>query len=470
MLKRITSQTIKKHGMLSPGDAVLVCVSGGPDSVCLLHLLHSMKEKYALKLSVCHIDHMLRKKESSADAEFTEELAKKKNLPFFASRKNVRLRAERQGLSIEEAGRRIRYEFFEKTAKKHNINKIALGHNMDDRAETLLLNLMRGSGLDGMAGIPPERKIAGTNIRVIRPLIEAPRSEIEAYLEKGKNPFRVDSSNSESVYTRNRLRLELIPYIESSFEPGIKQKLAKTAAMLDEHRSYFRLSTRKTLKEIIKTGEGSAEIKVEELRRLHPAIRRAALQEAFSFAGKDSALLSSAHIEQLNAISESASPRGKLNLPSGISAEREYERLIFRKSAPGAKAPGTPRPIKIPGRNFVPELGISIEFKVTRAAAVCLGEKNAAALDFEKIKLPAVIRGRKAGDRFSPLGMTGTRKLKNFLIDKKIPMRERDALPVIADSGDNILCVLLPGGRRAAIDNKYRITDGTKQALKVRIV
>lgn len=471
MLEKITSRTIKKHAMLSPGDAVLVCVSGGPDSVCLLRFLHSIKDEYGLRLSVCHVNHMLRKEEASADAKFTEDLALEKNLPFYPLRKNVGLRAERQGLSIEEAGRRIRYEFFEKTAIKHKINKIALGHNMDDRAETLLLNLMRGSGLDGMAGIPPTREIGKTGIRVIRPLIDSPRQEIEAYLERKKAAFRTDSSNTEPVYTRNRLRLELIPFIELNFEPGIKHKLAKTAAMMEEYRDYFRLDAGKILKNMIKTSAGSAEISLQDLRGLHPALKRAALQEAFSATEKTGAILSSSHIEQLNAIAESAEPGGQLSLPSGLAAEREYGRLIFRKKHLKAKAPETPLQMRVPGRNFVPELGIEIDFKVCGDRAARIGGDDAdAVLDFKKIRLPASLRRRKAGDRFSPLGMTGTRKLKNFLIDKKIPLGERDALPVIADAGGNILCVLLPGGRRAAVDNKYRVTDETERVLKVRIV
>lgn len=471
MLERKTSRTINKHGMLLSGDAVLVCVSGGPDSVCLLHILHSFSEKYSLKLSVCHVNHMLRGKESYGDEKFSEELARERNLPFYRLRKNVRLRARKEGISIEEAGRKTRYEFFAKTAKRHGINKIALGHNMDDRAETLLLNLMRGSGLDGMAGMPAARNIEVTGISIIRPLIACPRAQIEAFLERKGAPFRTDSSNLEPAYARNRLRLELIPFIERNFEPDIRQKLARTAAIMQEYRGYFNLHAGKIVKNMIRISGFSAEINLEDLRNLHPALKRAALQEAFSAAEKAGTILSSAHIEHLKTLAESKAPGGKLSLPSGFTAEREYERLIFRKNILKAKAPETPVPVRIPGKHTVSDLGIEIDFKVCGSQNACFDSDDyPVALDYQKIMLPANIRRRKAGDRFSPLGMTGTRKLKDFLIDRKIPQRDRDGLPVIADRDDNILCILLPGGRGGAVDNNFRVTGETKRVLKVRIV
>ncbi len=469
MLERKASKTIDKYSMLSRGDRVLVCVSGGPDSVCLLEILDSPSEKYGIELTVCHVDHMMRKEQSRADAEFTREIARDRKLPFFSCRKNVRLHAKRKGCSVEEAGRDIRYEFFKKTAAKQNISKIPLGHNLDDQAETVLLNLMRGSGLAGMSGIPPSRSLGKTGIEVIRPLIESSRAEIEGFLSRKKISFREDLSNKEPVYMRNRLRMELLPCIESNFEAGIKHKLAKTAGIIREYMDYFTLNTADAVKEAVTAGSGASGIKIKHFRELHPAVRRLLLQEAFNAAAGRETPLSSNHIEQLNMIARSRLPNRRLSLPFGISAWREYGRLIFKKGSPGAPAPAAPRELAVPGINPVPELGIKIEFILGGRRGLPRA-KAAASMDFDRVRLPVSIRRRMDGDRFSPLGMTGTKKLKDFLMDEKIPLAERDRMPVLVDADNRILCVFNPESRRGAIDDRTRITGRTKRVLQVRIV
>ncbi len=469
MLIRKAARTIRKYSMFSRGDKVLVCVSGGPDSVCLLEILRLLSGEFGIRLSVCHADHMLRKDESRADAEFTGRLARENNLPFYSCRKNVRLHAERKGFSIEEAGRKIRYEFFQKTAEKHGINKIALGHNLDDQAETVLLNLIRGSGLEGLSGIPPARELGKTGIYAVRPLIESSRAEIENFLLKNKIAFRDDPSNRKNVYLRNRLRLELLPFIESNFDPRIRHRLAKTAGIFREYRDYLYLNTAETIKKSIKTTGPAAEISIGVLKGLHPAVKRLLLQEAFKAAGNSEASLSSAHVEQINVIAESRLPNRKLSLPGGMTAVREYDRLIFKKARGAARAPAAALVMRVPGKNRVPGPGIAIEFSVAEAGAPP-GSGEFAGIDLEKIRFPVAVRRRKDGDRFSPPGMTGTRKLKDFLIDKKIPMDERDRMLVFVDADDRILCMMSPSGRSIAIDRESMATDKTKRVMQVRIV
>ncbi len=470
MLIKKLSQTVKRHSMLHSGDSVLVCVSGGPDSMCLLHALLAVREKFELCIHICHFDHMIRGRESGLDREFVESFARVHKLPFFSSRKNVRLHARRNKLSIEEAGRNLRHAFFIDAAKKNNIPVIATGHHMDDQAETVLINLLRGAGVAGLSGIPPVREDISSGIRIIRPLITIRRFEIIRYLQKNQIPFREDRSNAETVYLRNSIRLELLPFLESKYGPGIAEKLARTAEIMEEHKDYLNLA-RATLAESLKSaGHSPPEIPLKALNDSHPASNRILFQSAFNAAEGGDAVLSYNHIDQLNRLARSKKPNLKLDLPSGVTCVREYNRIIFKKGIPEKPEAQPTEQMRIPGKNELPGFGCTLEFSVSGAKNSGDSGGTDASIDFDKVKFPLYARSRKDGDRFSPLGMRGTRKLKDFFIDKKIPLADRDRKPVVIDSDGRIICILDPVKRSGTIENRVRITPRTERVLQVRIV
>ena len=244
MLEEKISQTIKKFDMLSFNDRVLIGVSGGPDSVTLLNVLLSLKKRYNLSFFIAHLDHMLRGEESDEDANFVKNLAKELGLPCEVKSRNLTEIAQKEHLTLEEAARKYRYKFYLETTKKFKANKIALGHNADDQVETILMRFLRGTGLEGLMGIPPVRG------KIIRPLIECSREEIEEYCKENKIEYRVDSSNKEIVYFRNKIRLELLPLLSQGYNKNIKDITLRLRNIISEVSAYLKQETELFFKEV----------------------------------------------------------------------------------------------------------------------------------------------------------------------------------------------------------------------------
>ena len=278
MLTQQTLNTISKYNMFKLGDRVLVGVSGGPDSVALLLVLHSLKKELGLKLYVASLNHMFRK-DAASDVEFVKKLAAKLKASFLAGKVNVSKLHDSRGGSKEDTARTVRYDFFLKAAKKFNVNKIALGHTRDDQAETVLMRLIYGAGITGLSGILPARKFE--KYLVVRPLIEASRKDIELYLKDNKIKPRHDSTNSQDEYKRNKIRKHLIPIFEKNYNPGIKQALSRTAALLRDDRDLLEeVLLKPVFKKIIKTGKNNiVRLNLKELDKLHVALKKYVLRE-----------------------------------------------------------------------------------------------------------------------------------------------------------------------------------------------
>jgi tRNA(Ile)-lysidine synthase len=225
--------TIKKYQMLSPGDRVLIALSGGPDSVCLFYALIQLSEQFSLDIAAAHVNHELRGNESDADEAFVQKLCNKEKIPLFTYSANIKTLSKLSGLSLEETGRNERYRCFYEAAAAFNAQRIALGHNLNDNAETLIMRLCRGSGLLGLCGIPPKRG------QIIRPLIETARADIEKYLEQQKLPYCVDTSNHSSIFTRNKIRNEIIPIFNKILNTDICEKLSLTSRLCAEENEFL---------------------------------------------------------------------------------------------------------------------------------------------------------------------------------------------------------------------------------------
>ena len=446
MLLKKVQKTVARYGMLNPGERVVVAVSGGPDSMVLLHLLSLLQEPLALRLHVAHLDHGLRGKEGERDAAFVKDWAEKWGLSSTIGRVEVR---KTKG-SLQEAARRARYRFLEEVAKEVGASRIALGHTQDDLAETVLINLMRGAGLKGLAGIPPARE--GW---IIRPLIETSRREVLAYAESHGVPFVVDASNLSGRYLRNRIRLKLLPTL-AGYNPRVVEALARAALILREEDAYLSTLAEEALSSLLK-GEEAA-LPIPALEGLHPALRRRVLREAFLRVSGLS--LSWGKTLALEGLLQA--PSGRLSLPGGAVALRGGEQLIFaRKGAPEGIEAVYPLPLE--GEIELPAFGLLLRLKLLPKEACDLKAASSfcAFFDPQKMEEPLTIRAWRPGDRFFPLGLGGSKKLQDFFVDLKIPRWRRRFTPLLL-SGDQIAWVV---GFR--IDDRFKVMEETQEVLKV---
>lgn len=451
--------TIMKHNMVSPGDRVLAGVSGGPDSVALLHGLYILQDRLKIKVYAAHLDHRFRGEESFEDARFVEDFCRRLGVPCIKEAVDVPAYIEKTGLSPEEAAREVRYDFFDRAASKVDAAKIALGHNLDDQAETVMMRVLRGTGLKGLQGIEPVR-----DGRFIRPLIEISRSEIEAYLDLNGLGYRTDSTNLKPEYHRNRIRLELLPLLEREYNPNIKRVLAGMAEILGWDVELLEDLAEAAYNEAAHDDNGQVFLSLDRLVKAPRAIssrmiRRACGQVVHGL--KDIELV---HVKQVMAFLQSPGRGPITQLPRGLTVEKRGGCLVFSKGR-AAPAPKFEYILAIPGSVTIPEAGYEI-----RAEIVPRGEEHADLkpgilmehLDFDKINASRlVVRNRRSGDRFVPLGVNGSKKLKDFFIDEKVPGYLRDEIPLVTD-GHDILWVV---GYR--MSGSHRVTGDTRRLLRL---
>lgn len=459
-------ETIERHEMLQDGDSALVALSGGPDSVCMLDLLGELREKFSLSLCVAHFDHKLRPETAAQDAEFARETAGRRGLAFVTSSADVRSFAEEEKLSIEDAARRLRYEFLLRSAMSMGANKVAVGHNADDQAETILMRLIRGSGPQGLAGIPPVRRLGGASgPQIIRPLINVWRTDIMRYLRANNLKYREDETNESPEYLRNRIRLELLPKLEKEYNPQIKQRLASAASALAAENDFMETEAKLLAGEIvIERTPRWVVFDSALLGMFHPALRKRVFLALALLAKPDAPMLEASHYAEAD--SHIRANRGKLDLPGGLRLEiSEGAGLISEVSQKPARHRKVFE-ISIDGTTIVPDMGMTVKTKVmaeikspTRLVRMCT--PNRQYFDLDAARPPLEIRRRRPGDSFRPLGARGSKKLKDFFIDKKVPRFLRDRVPILVSNG-RIMWVM-----GHAIDEKYRLKPVSSAALRV---
>jgi tRNA(Ile)-lysidine synthase len=314
---------IKTNGLINKGDKIVVGVSGGPDSLTLLYLLSRLKKELKISLHVAHLDHMLRK-DSSCDAKFVENLSRKLRIPVTLGKVNVGALAKLG--SLEEIARNARLGFLFKVARDIKAKKIALGHNLDDQAETVLMRLIRGSGLHGLSGILPKKNISG--YQIIRPLIGIRRSEIESYLKAKKIRPRIDLSNQEDIYFRNKIRNRLLPLLEKSYNKNIKEVLSNTAESLGYDYDYINTVARKLVK-------GHKEkLNLKQLTKLHPALRRLLLRMGIQEIKGDTRRITFKHVKELEDLISNRPVNSVVHLPKGVSVVKKKNHLFFAAMEP----------------------------------------------------------------------------------------------------------------------------------------
>jgi len=449
MLLEKVRKTVTRFEMLQRGEGVVVATSGGPDSMVLLHLLLRLQKLWQLRLHVAHLDHGLRGEEGNRDAEFVRARAERWGLPVTVG-KIEGLRREKG--SLQEAARRARYRFLEGVAQAVRAERIALGHTQDDLAETVLINLLRGSGLRGLAGIPPARQGC-----IIRPLIEVSRKEVSIYADAYQIPFVRDSSNAQEDYLRNRIRLKLLPIL-AEYNPKAVEALARAALILREEDMYLSSLVEEALASLfVRRGEEAA-LSAVKLKTLPSALRRRVLREAFNrFSGYSLSWERTTALERLL-----DAPPGRLHLVGQIAASWEGKELIFA-SHRMEKGNDVVYPLSPEGETDLPAFGLRLRLTGLPKGACDLRVAGpfCAFLDAGEAQHPLVVRAWRPGDRFSPIGLGGSKKLQDFFVDAKVPRRRRSSIPLLL-SGDRIAWVV---GYR--LDERFKVREGTTNVLKV---
>ena len=457
MLIDTVIKTIKKFGLIGKGDNVIVAVSGGPDSTALLLALDSLKREYCLKLRVAHLDHMFRAAgETKKDREYVSSLSKRLGIPFIFKRIDVPAYAEENGFSLEEAAREKRYEFLLESARDAGAKRIALGHTMDDQAETVLMRLIRGSGLGGLRGIPPKRPLGGALI--VRPLIEAWRKDVEEYLEGMDVKPRLDGTNSMRKFLRNRIRHELIAILKE-YNPNIKEVLARSAQNFSYDYEALSDAVDRSCKGCLRAKGGSVAVDLRRLKTKQAGIRRGILRKAIEISKGDLRNIDYSHIEDIEGLIKTG--KGAMDLPGKTRVVKTGDSLLFGKVKAEAVSPKVRKRISVPGSTFIPGLKLTFDAKFTGSDVKFGGSKAAEYIDFAKLKGPLYVRTWEKGDRFRPLGMAKEKKLQDLFIDLKIPRGKREKVPLLV-SGRDIIWVC---GLR--LSDSVKIGRCTERILKV---
>jgi tRNA(Ile)-lysidine synthase len=451
MLSSKVIRTLERYRMVVPGDSVLVALSGGADSVALTGVLFELRHRLGLSLFLAHLNHGLRV-EADDDEAFCRSLSERLSLPFASEKVDVAASARRSRRSIEDEGRRIRYRFLESQAERFGANRIAVGHTLDDQAETFLLRLLRGSGGRGLSAIHPVK-----DGRIIRPLIEARRASIEAYLQEQGLPFREDSSNADPRFSRNRIRHEELPRLSAAYNPRLAESLARTASLLREEEAWMEAETEAAFAAIASCRQDEVELARQRLAELPLALQRrlvrAAIERVRGLEG-----VSHQHVEDVVTLARGQSGR-ELHLP-GLFVELSFDRLRFRNRARELARKADERSyngfeyrLSIPARVRIPEcsgtLSARIETRRKTDEPLHPSQGNAVILGFDGVIPELSVRSPRRGDRFHPLGAPGSKSLSRYLMERKISRDARAMVPLVVrpasaieESGEEILWVV----------------------------
>lgn len=450
---------VHENKLLAAGDVVVLAVSGGPDSLCLLYLMRRLSVQLNLKLVVAHLNHCLRP-EAEEEARGVQSLAEKMSLPFVTRAVDIRSLKQQRSISEEEAGRLARYSLLFDVAGDYGATKIALGHHLDDQAETVLLNIIRGTGPDGLAGILP-RSRRGDYV-LIRPLLCFRRTEIENYCRENNLSPYTDSTNLELDYTRNKLRLELIPQLEKKYNPRIREALFGLAKLAGEDRKLLQGLAGQYFKKLVLKNSDKMMIDRDGLLKLPSALRGRVLRLAilnYLPAGR----INRKHIARLDGFARTGKTGKLLMLPGKVEARCIGNRLVLSlQGVYKSRKIFQEFKLSVPGRVVLPDGKIITAVIKNREDVSWPPEPSRACLDYEGLAGSNLkVAYRRPGDRFFPQGAAGSKKLKDFLIDQKVPLHQRDSLPLVK-ADDTIIWVV---GQRIA--HLYRVTGKTQKILEL---
>ncbi|MDR3627869.1 MAG: tRNA lysidine(34) synthetase TilS [Ignavibacteriaceae bacterium] len=440
---------IDENGLIERDDKVLVALSGGPDSVFLLHFLLKFRKKFRIDVGAVHINHMIRGKAANEDEEFCRKLSVNLHIDFLSVRKNVRSLAKQHKISIEEAGRVVRYQEFEKALKQTGFNKIATAHNCSDNAETVLLNLIKGTGIKGISGIPPKRG------NIIRPILCLKKDEILDYLNNYGIKFRIDESNLETDYERNFLRKKVIPLIRERLNPDFENALFHSSEIFAGFSVMLDSQIKEKIKGFAKVSKDGLNLNVGAINNADDEIKNYLIKAAVE--GYFKIQLTFTDVKNIKALFEKRTGKS-INLANNLTAGRERQFVIISSGVqdenfePLSLAEGSK--VKVNDKTLIvkPVEGIPEKFS---------GNRLKEYISADKLSGNFCLRRWKAGDKFSPLGLKGTKKISDFLNEQKIASSKKKEQLILTNKG-RIVWVL---GLR--LDERFKITNNTKRIIEL---
>ena len=430
LAQRVAVQA-RKQGLWQRGDTVLLACSGGPDSLALAHILLQLREAEELKVVIAHFEHGIRGETSLQDAAFVRSFALRYGLPFELGSANVPQMARTEGISIETAARECRYRFLREAAQKYGGALIATAHHADDQAETVLMRLLRGTGVTGLAAMRPRLG------NIIRPLLGIRRSEIEAYCEENQLNPRLDETNLQEVYLRNRLRLKLLPQLQREYNPSVVEALSQLAEVAAETEDFLAAETERAVSSMAKSEGNGWHLDREQFRRLSDALQAAVLRWIIRKL-KPEAEIGFVQLRQARRLVREGETGASLSLNAGIKFELCYNEAIFSLCSDSAAdfAAGAENlrwDLLVPGTTVLAELGLLVRSEILTERPELLSADRIVA-DADALAQPLEVRLRRPGDSFAL--KEGRQKLKDFFINWKLPRRERDRVPVFTAGGE----------------------------------
>jgi tRNA(Ile)-lysidine synthase len=454
---------IRKYSLFSEGSRLLLAVSGGPDSTCLLHVLFELRQELGIELHIAHLDHRLRGAESEADAAYVEKLAASLGVPATIEKRDVKTYQKEKRISLEEAAREVRYRFLADIAGNIGADYIVTGHTLDDQVETILMHIIRGTGTRGLIGLKPysQWQLDGRSITVVRPLLEVNRQQTTEYCQENKLIPRLDTSNLSLSPLRNRIRQQLLPLLKS-YNPGVAEALLRIADIANDEIAFLDAEVARLWPAVVAQKEGMIILNRDRFNQLPTAIKRHLLRAVIEHILGSLKDIETRHIEEILAMLDK--PAGKqINLPGGLIFSIEYDSYVLGletvNTCPYPVIGGEYR-ISIPGETKLP--GWLVKVEIIEPQAMKKEEDDFTAhLDLDKAGNELEVRQRKPGDRFQPLGLAQPKKLNEFMIDTKIPRSWRRRIPVVY-SPKQILWLV---GYR--MDDRAKVTEETKKVLRL---
>jgi tRNA(Ile)-lysidine synthase len=455
MTKTIEQKVLKfidEYHLIEKGDKVLVSLSGGADSVFLVSFLIKFKNRFKIEVAAFHLNHKLRGKSADTDEKFCSDFCTQNKIKFIYVKKDVKSYAKKLKDSVEEAGREIRYNELKKAAKKIGGTKIATAHNSSDNVETVLLNFVKGTGIKGLAGIPIKRD------NIIRPILCLESEEIRKYLKENKIPFRVDDSNFDSDYERNFLRNEIIPKLKIRLNPRLEEKISNTSKIVSEINSFVEKHIEKIGKAVVKSDGKALRINSQKISKLDKSLRSILLKSEIENNFKVD--LSSENIYSLLDLLV-LQPGRSVNLKENIIATRERNELVIRRNS-ASRIKKTNYKIKVEQKLNVSGKIISIS-EVNRKMFKFTRNKSVEYISGDELKNIFEVRKWKAGDKFQPIGMKGTKKISDFLSDEKASSLDKKEYLVLTIAGKIVWVIGL------RIDERFKVKPETKKILKLTV-
>lgn len=459
MEKRVL-EYILENKLLQEKEKVVVGVSGGPDSICLLEVLYRLQKQLEIELVVAHINHMLRGEEANKDEKYVNDFCVERGIEVYSKRININEFAKKQRMSTETAGREARYQFFREVMEKTNSNKIATAHNANDQVETIFMRIMRGTGLEGLTGIPVKRESI-----YIRPILFLQREEIEWYCEKNNLNPRIDRSNMERDYSRNKIRLDIIPYMKENFNPDVVTVINRMADTLKEDNELIESVIDEYFFKYCKVEKDYIVIR-SDIAVCKSVIINRVIRKATSIISGSGYNIEAKHIVSIKKLLKLGTNK-RVDLPNSLYAENVYGDIYVRKveSEEGKYC----EEVVINKDHIESEFSFgeySIKFEVLENVKNIKFTDNSFIkyFNYDKINGNIIIRTRKNGDKMIPLGMNGRKKIKDIFIDSKVSVSQRDIVPIIQFDDEVAWLVGLK------VSNEYKVTKDTKKLLKITVM